>query len=166
HGVANASSEAATQLLKKEAEAKSGQFQFAIMEDRGALGSAAVNNGCDVTDQLISDLTYIASQYESSPAYIRMNNRPVVYFFDVDAYYIDWSRVLSSVPGNPIVLLRGTNGFTKATSDGGYSWVNIQQATPFDPELNLQHSFFQAAQQAPQRLEVGTAFKGFNATLA
>jgi hypothetical protein len=166
HGVANTSSEAATQLLKKEAEAKSGQFQFAIMEDRGALGSAAINNGCDVTDQLISDLTYIASQYESSPAYIRMNNRPVVYFFDVDAYYIDWPRVLSSVPGNPLVLLRGTNGFTKGTADGGYSWVSIQQNNPFDPELSLEDSFFQAAQGVPQRIAIGTAFKGFNDTLA
>ena len=166
HGLANASSEAATQLLKKEAEANSGQFQFAIMEDKGALGSAAVDNGCDVTDQLISDLTYIASQYESSPAYIRVNDRPLVYFFDVDAYYIDWPRVLSSVPGNPLVLLRGTGGFTKSTADGGYSWVSIQKNSPFDPELSLQESFFQAAQQAPQRLAIGTAFKGFNDTLA
>ena len=166
HGVANTSSEAATQLLKKEAEANSGQFQFAIMEDKGALGSAAVDNGCDVTDQLISDLTYIASQYESSPAYIRVNDRPLVYFFDVDAYYIDWPRVLSSVPGNPLVLLRGTSGFTRSTADGGYSWVSIQQNSPFDPELSLQESFFQAAQQAPQRLAIGTAFKGFNDTLA
>jgi PKD repeat protein len=166
HGVANASSEAATQLLKKEAEASSGQFQFAIMEDKGALGSAAVNHGCDVTDQLISDLTYIASQYESSPAYIRINDRPLVYFFDVDAYYIDWPRVLSSVPGNPLVLLRGTSGFTKATADGGYSWVSIQQNNPFDPELSLQDSFFQAAQGVSQRIAIGTAFKGFNDTLA
>jgi len=166
HGLANTSSEAAIQLLKKEAEASSGQFQFAIMEDKGALGSAAVNNGCDVTDQLISDLTYVASQYESSPAYIRINDRPVVYFFDVDAYYIDWPRVLSSVPGNPLVLLRGTSGFTKTTADGGYSWVSIQQNNPFDPELSLQDSFFQAAQGVSQRIAIGTAFKGFNDTLA
>jgi hypothetical protein len=125
-----------------------------------------VSNGCDVTAQLISDLTYIASQYESSPAYIRINGRPLVYFFDVDAFYIDWQRVLSSVPGNPLVLLRGTDGFTKATSDGGYSWVNIFQNSPFDPALNLQDSFFQAAQKTSQKLVVGTAFKGFNDTLA
>ncbi len=166
HGVANTSSEAATQLLKSEAEANSGQFQFAIMEDKGALGAAAVNNGCDVTDQLISDLTYIATQYESSPAYITVNNRPAVYFFDVDAYYIDWPRVLSSVPGSPLVLIRGTNGFTRTTADGGYSWVDIEQHSPFDPEFGVQASFFQAAQQAPQRLAIGTAFKGFNDTLA
>jgi hypothetical protein len=166
HGAADESSEAATQLLKSEAEGSSGQFKFAIMEDKAALGAAAVSNGCDVTDQLISDLTYTASQYESSPAYIRVNNRPVVYFFDVDAYYIDWSRVLSSVPGNPLVLIRGTSGFTRATADGGYSWVNIHQDSPFDPNLSSQDSFFQAAQQAPQRLVIGTAFKGFNDTLA
>jgi PKD domain-containing protein len=166
YGVANASIENATTLLKNEAEASSGHFQFAIMEDGGALHSAATSNGCDVTAQLISDLSYIASHYESSPAYIRWNGRPLVYFFDVDAFYIDWTRVLSTVPGNPLVLLRGTNGFTKATSDGGYSWVNILQNTPFDPELNLQDTFFQAAQQAPQRLAVATAFKGFNDTLA
>lgn len=166
YGVANTSIENATTLLRNEAEASSGQFQFAIMEDGGALFSAAVGNGCDVTAQLISDLSYIASQYESSAAYIRVNGRPVVYFFDVDAFYIDWPRVLSSIPGNPLVLIRGTSGFTRTTSDGGYSWVQIQQNSPFNPELNLQDSFFQAAQQAPQRLAVGTAFKGFNDTLA
>lgn len=166
YGVANASIENATTLLRNEAEASSGQFQFAIMEDEGALSSAAKSNGCDVTAQLISDLGYISSQYESSSAYIKVNGRPVVYFFDVDAFYIDWPRVLSSVPGNPLVLLRGTNGFTRTTSDGGYSWVNIPQDNPFNPELNSQDSFFQAAQQAPQRLAVGTAYKGFNDTLA
>jgi len=166
HGLANASSEAATQLLKKEAEASSGKFQFAIMEDKASLGSAAVDNECDVTDQLIADLTYIALQYESSPAYIQVDGRPVVYFFDVDAYYIDWPRVLSSVPGNPHLLIRGTGGFTRTTADGGYSWIVIQQKNPFDPELNLHDAFFQVAQQAPQRLTVGTAFKGFNDTLA
>jgi PKD repeat protein len=164
-GVAS-TSEAATQLLKKEAESSAGQFQFAIMEDKGSLNSAALSNGCDVTDQLISDLNYIASQYESSPAYITVGGRPVVYFFDVDAFYVDWARVLSSVTGNPLVLIRGNNGFTTSTADGGFSWVGIQHATPFDPELNLQDSFFQAATQVPSRLAIGTAFKGFNDTLA
>jgi hypothetical protein len=44
--------------------------------------------------------------------------------------------------------------------------VQIQQNNPFNPELNLQDSFFREAQQTPQRLTVGTAFKGFNDTLA
>lgn len=166
HGVANSSSEAATQLLRKDAESRAGKFQFAIMEDKASLGSAAIQNGCDVTDQLISDLNYIAAQYESSPAYITVDGRPVVYFFDVDAFYIDWARVLSSITGNPLILIRGTNGFTRGTADGGYSWVGIQHADPFDPELDLQDSFFQTAKQTPHRLAIGTAFKGFNDTLA
>ena len=166
YGTPNTFIDGATMLLKKEAEASSGQFEFAIMEDRGSLAPAAKSNGCDVTSQLISDLNYIASQYESSPAYIRVNGRPVVYFFDVDAYYIDWPTVLSSVQGNPLVLIRGTNGFTKTTADGGYSWVSIQQSNPFNPELSFQDNFFQTAQQASGKLVVGTAFKGFNDTLA
>ena len=123
YGPSNTAVDASTMLLKTEAEAHPGQFEFAIMEDKGALGAAAKNNGCDVTDQLISDLTYIASQYESSPAYLHSNGRPVVFFFSVDAFYIDWNRVLSSVPGNPLVILRGTNGFITPTADGGFSWV-------------------------------------------
>jgi hypothetical protein len=165
YGLQNTTVEGATTLLRNEAEASGGKFQFAIMEDKGALGPAAVSNGCDVTNQLISDLTYIASQYESSSAYIKVNGRPVVYFFDVDTYYIDWPRVLSSVD-NPIILIRGTNGFTRSTADGGYSWVSIQQSTPFNPELSFQDSFFTAAQQTPSKITVGTAFKGFNDTLA
>jgi len=151
-------------LLKKDAEAHSGQFEFAITEDKGALAQAAASNGCDVTDQMISDLNYIASQYESSPAYMRVNGRPVVFMFGVDAYYIDWNRVRSSVPDNPLFILRGRNGLTSA--DGGFSWVNIQSDAPFNPELNLQDSFFQTAQADPQKLAVAAAFKGFNDTLA
>jgi PKD domain/Bacterial Ig domain len=165
YGASNTFIDGATMLLKTEAEAHPG-FQFAIMEDKGSLGTAAANNGCDVTDQLIADLNYIASNYESSPAYMRINGQPVVFFFGVDAFYIDWNRVLSSVSGNPLVILRGINGLTQATANGGFSWVNIQSTNPFNPELNLQDSFFQAAQNAPQKLAVATAFKGFNDTLA
>jgi phage baseplate assembly protein gpV len=166
YGTGSTNINAATTLLRNEAEAHPGKFEFAIMEDKGALASAAKSNGCDVTDQLISDMTYIASQYESSPAYMRVNGRPVVFFFDVDAYYIDWNRVISSIPGNPLLISRGINGLTGNLSDGGYSWVNIHSNNPFDPELNGQDSFFQAAQQVPQRLVIGTAYKGFNDTLA
>jgi hypothetical protein len=165
YGPGNTSENSAAMLLKNEVESHPG-FEFAIMEDSGALGTAAKNNGCDVTDQIISDLTYIASQYESSPAYMRINGRPVVFLFSVNSYYIDWNRVTSSLPGNPLLILRGNNGLTNNPYDGGFSWVNIQSNNPFDPELNLQDSFYQAAVQAPQRFAVGAAFKGFNDTLA
>jgi len=166
YGASTANIETATQLLKAEAEANAGHFEFAIMEDMGALVSAAANDGCDVTSQLISDLTYVASQYESSPAYMRFNNRPVVFFFGVDAFYIDWNRVISSIPGNPLLIFRGDNAFTRNPSEGGFSWVNIDSNNPFDPELSSQDSFYQAAQQASVRLAFGSAYKGFNDTLA
>ena len=166
YGAGNTFIDDATMLLKKEAEASGGKFQFAIMEDKGALSAAARSNNCDVTSQLISDLNYIASTYESSPAYIKVNGRPVVYFFDVIDFYIDWPRVLASVPGNPLILQRGASAFSQSASDGAYSWVAIHQSTPFNPELNIQDTFFQTAQQNPGKYVVGTAFKGFNDTLA
>jgi len=166
YGASTTSIENATQLLKKEAEANAGHFEFAIMEDVGALGSAAASNGCDVTSQLISDLTYVASQYESSPAYMRFNSRPVVFFFGVDAFYVDWSRVVASIPGNPLLIFQGNGAFTRNPSEGGFSWVNIDSNNPFDPELTSQDSFYAAAQQASSRVAFGSAYKGFNDTLA
>lgn len=119
-----------------------------------------------MTDQLIADLTYVASQYESSPAYMRINGRPVVFFFGVDSYYIDWSRVISSIPANPLLVFEGTNGLTRQLSDGGFSWIQIKSNDPFDPELAAQDSFYQAAQKASGRLAFGVLYKGFNDTLA
>jgi PKD domain len=166
YGASTTSIESATQALKTEAEANAGHFEFAIMEDVGALGPAAASNGCDVTGQLISDLTYVASQYESSPAYMKFNGRPVVFFFGVDAYYIDWSRVVASIPGNPLLIFQGNGAFTRNPSEGGFSWVNIDSNNPFDPELTSQDSFYTAAQQASGRMAFGSAYKGFNDTLA
>jgi len=166
YGQANTFEDTAAQVLKKEAEAHVGQFEFAIMEDIGALGPAAKANDCDVTDQLITDLTYVASEYESSPAYMRVNGRPVVLFFSVDGYYIDWNRVISSIPGNPLLIFRGTTGLTRSLSEGAFSWVHIDNNNPFDTELAAQDSFYMAAQQAPGRLAFGSVYKGFNDTLA
>ena len=166
YGPANTTIDAATMLLKSEAEAHAGQFQFAIMEDVGALGSAAVNNGCDVTDQLISDLTYVATQYESSPAYMQMNGRPVIFFFGVDAYYIDWKRVISSIPGDPLLIFQGAKGLSHTSSDGGFSWVNVDAGNPFDLNLAAQDAFYEAARQKTGSVAVGSVYKGFNDSLA
>jgi len=166
YGPANTVIEHSTQLLKSEAETRAGQFQFAIMEDVGALGKAAKANQCDVTDQMISDLNYVASQYESSPAYLHMNGRPVVLFFNVDAYFIDWSRVISSISGNPLLIFEGTSGLTRKLSDGGFSWVFVNSNNPFDPQLTAQDAFYTEAQNAPGRIAFGSVYKGFNDTLA
>lgn len=150
----------ATQLMKAEAEAHPG-FEFVIMEDVGALGTAAANNGCDVTTQLIDDLKYAVAQYANSTAYSRIDGRPVFMFFGVNAYFIDWNRVRASVPGDPLFLFRGASGFNQAASDGAFQWVDIASSDPFDPQLAVQDAFYRAANSTSE-IAFGSAYTGFS----
>lgn len=158
-------------LLKNEAEANPG-FQFAIMEDGGALFANAQANNCDVTDQLLSDLNYINTQFVPSSAYARIGGRPVIVFFGVDAFYIDWNKVRASVANNPIIIFRGTDGLTRPISDGGFQWLDINadpfhpaSPNPFDPALAAQDAFYSTARSS-NRLSIGSTYRGFNDTLA
>jgi hypothetical protein len=74
-------------------------FSFIISEDKGALKNCVRNPGCDVTRHLIEDLNYAYDHFEKSAAYLRQDERPVVFFFDVNLDPIDWSRVRHSVKG-------------------------------------------------------------------
>lgn len=150
---------ASTQLMKAEAEAHPG-FQFIIMEDVGALGTAAKNNGCDVTDQLINDLKYAIDNYASSPAYSRIDGRPVIMFFGVTAYFIDWNKVRASVPGNPLFIFRGASWFNNAVADGAFQWVDLASSDPFDPQLGAQDYFYGAATSS-SKVSYGSAYTGF-----
>ena len=47
-----------------------------------ALSACASTTGCDLTQQAIKDLTYAYNTFEASPAYVRLNGRPVVMFFN------------------------------------------------------------------------------------
>ncbi len=160
----------AAQALRKEAEAHAG-FEFAIMEDAGALFDAAKANSCDVTSQLLSDLAYINTQYTSSSAYMKVNGRPVILFFGVDAFYINWTRVRQSVTNNPLFLFRGTDGLTRPISDGGFQWLDINadpfhpaSPNPFDPALAPQESFYQTKTNG--RVAIGSVYARFNDALA
>jgi len=156
----------ATMLLKQQAEANPG-FEFAIMEDSGALFTTAQQNNCDVTTQLLSDLNYINSQYESSPAYARIDGRPVVLFFGVDTWYIDWDKVKASAPGNTLFLFRGPGGFTEnPASNGAFQWLDLVNGNPLDPQLGGQVAFYTTATTFPNSPSLGSAYKGFNDTLA
>ena len=81
-------------LVMKESERQG--LEFAVSEDAGALGDCE-KRGCDVTAELVSDLNYAAEHLEGSPAYIRFQGRPAVFFFGLEKYRIDWRRVRQAV---------------------------------------------------------------------
>src|SRR5262249_23409587 len=137
----------ASLLMQKEAEAHPG-FEFAIMEDSGALFDAAVRNGCDVTSQLISDLHFINSQFVPSPAYMHLNGQPVIFFFGVTQFFIDWQRVLASLPSGELLLFRGPEGLQASFAGGAFQWVDINTSDAFDQELAALDGFYTAAQAA------------------
>jgi len=153
--------------LMQEAQSRNGGFQFAIMEDAGAIKNCASTAGCDVTAALISDLNYITQTYIPSPAYMRWNGNPVVFYFGVESYSIDWNRVRANTASNLKFVFQNTGGFTRTYSDGGFSWVQPGDVTASDPmSLNYLASFYQSAQQYSAKLPVGASYKGFDDTLA
>jgi hypothetical protein len=155
----------ASLLMQKEVEAHPG-FQFAIMEDSGALFSAAVTNGCDVTSQLISDIHFINSQFTPSPAYMHINGRPVIFTFGITQFYIDWQRVLAAIPSQDLLIFRGPEGFTQSFAGGSFQWVDINTTDAFNSELAALDAFYTQAAQTPGRAAVGAAYKGFHDALA
>jgi hypothetical protein len=68
-----------TILLMKEAERQSG-FEFAISEDAGSIRECE-KLSCNPTGKLISDLINAAQHFEASPAYLRFEGRPAIFFF-------------------------------------------------------------------------------------
>jgi hypothetical protein len=155
---------AASILMQKEAEAHPG-FQFAIMEDSGALFNSAVSNGCDVTSQLISDLKFINAQFVPSPAYLHLNGKAVIFTFGITQFYIDWQRVLASLPPNNLLIFRGPEGFQQSFAGGSFQWVDINSTDAFDQQLGALDGFYTAASQS-SRTAVGATYKGFNDPLA
>lgn len=151
--------------VMQDAATRGGQFVFAIMEDVGSLKACATTAGCDVTQKMISDLAYINTEFEPSPDYMRVNGRPVIAFFGVDAYTIDWTLVRSSVQGNPLFIFRNNGAFTHPDTDGGFSWVGLS-STPTNMGLGYLDSYYHTALSFPAEYTFGSGYKGFNDTLA
>lgn len=150
----------AVQEVMHEAEAHPG-FTFAVMEDVGAIKQCATTAGCNYTQMMIDDLNYANTTYWNSPAYLHYNGRPVVYFFGEEAYSIDWNLVRNSVAGNPEFIFRNSGGFSSAQSNGGYSWVE-----PTIAGMTYLDGYYAAALTFPADYSTGSAYKGFNDSLA
>jgi len=166
YGPNNTRPNATTFLVMREAETRGGAFEFAVTEDVGALNACAATAGCDVTQRLIDDLNYAWVNFEGSPAYMRVNGRPVVFFFGVEKYAIDWNRARAGVNGNPMFIFRNSGAFSKAQSDGGFAWVNLNTGNPNDIGLGYLDNFYATALKNPGETPFGASYKGFNDTLA
>lgn len=154
----------ATLLLRQEAE-KHSNFDFAVMEDKGALSTCAATAGCDVTGRMVQDLVYAYNTFEQSPAYMRVGTRPLVFFFGVEAYSIDWTRVRNNVPGSPIFIFRNSGAFTHAVTGGGFSWTGLS-SDPSNMGLGYIDNFYATGLKYPSLQSVGSAYKGFNDSIA
>jgi hypothetical protein len=159
YGSGSGAKNESTILLMKEAEQQN--FEFAVSEDAGALGECE-KHGCNVTDQLIHDLKYAAEHFENSPAYIRFDNRPAVFFFGLEKYSIDWKRVRHSLPLTPLFFFRNSGSFANNDADGAYSWIAPETASSTDPmAMQYLERFYSKAQQS-SKIAMGSAYKGFD----
>jgi PKD repeat protein len=144
------------QGLQTAAEANG--VEFAIMIDQGAIQWDSM--GLAPTDALIVHLNYLADNYYGSPMYTRVNGQPVVYEFALEKWTIDWNRVRSSIRGNPMIIFRNPNGWTRPTSNGAYAWE------PDKATLSYLDYFYQQATNYPNQQTVGGVSPMMNDTLA
>ena len=155
-------SELTAQRVMAEAEQHPG-FTFAIMVDKGAITLSACG-GCSPQQTLIKQIQYIEQTYVPSPAYMRVNGRPVITNFDIDLHYtIDWNAVRQATSTNPEFIFQHSGGFTHSVSGGSYAWV-IVNVTDFG--MSYLNKFYSAGLAAPQEYTVGGVYKGFNDILA
>jgi len=167
YGAGNTHIDQASKYIKQDAETRGGKFTFAIMEDQGAVRTCAYTTGCNVTQAVINDFNYINSTYASSPAYMRVNGRPLIFTFDTENLpNINWTTVMASVQGNPMIILRNDQGFRISFTSGSYSWVSINTSNPNDWGQNYLNDFYATSRSYPNELVLAGVWKGFNDLLA
>ena len=155
-------SDLATLQVMKAAEAHPG-FTFAIMVDAGAIKRHSCS-GCTPQQALAKHLQYIEQTYFDSPAYMRIQGKPVITNFDIDLNFpIDWKAAGAAVVSDPTFLFQSSPAFTHAMTGGGYSWVQPKTTDYGSAYLN---SFYKTGKSYSSLETVGASYKGFNDTLA
>jgi len=137
-------------------------FEFAICEDWGA-----VKNSTDPTKQTISDLNYAWQTFMASPAYMKLNGRPVIFFFGFEGQNVDIAAIKAALSFNPIFVFRNSGGFSKASSDGSFSWL-APMTSGYDDYMSLSYldGFYSTGLKYPAQAMFGSGFKGFNDIIA
>lgn len=105
HGPADFTNQSAL-LIMAEAESHTGNFEFSIEEDSAAFADCAATSGCDLAAKIASDVTYIQSTYATAKSYMKFQDRPVIFFYGMEAYKLDWDKIRASLSGNPVLIFR------------------------------------------------------------
>ncbi len=152
-----------TLRVMAEAEQHPG-FKFAIMIDKGAIKLSSCP-GCTPQQALIEQIHYVEKTFIPSPAYMRINGRPMITNFDVELHYpsVDWAAAAATTTTNPIFIFEDASGFTHVVSGGSYSWV---RPSTTDFGMAYMTKFYDAGLAYPQLETIGASYKGFNDTLA
>jgi PKD repeat protein len=144
-------------LVKQEAEART-DFSFIISVEHGAIKFYRCA-GCSDTDALIKHLQYAQATYFNSPAYYRIDGKPVVLEFGMEHLSIDWARVRAEIPGI-LMVFRNVNGFTRPLSDGAFAW------TLADAGFGHFDWFHKHVPSHPTKIFFADASKGFDDSIA
>jgi hypothetical protein len=168
-------------LLMAEAETHPG-FVFFVEVDKGAIEWGSCYPSCNATSAVIQLMTRVSSDFFASPAYFRLDGRPVLREFGMETVsfpagqpdrnwnVIDWSLVQSQVPGNPLIIHRNLGGFSKPYSAGAFGWMEPKTVDAMPPnydgtdELNWFYS--NAVADHGSMPAFGAAWKGFSDILA
>ncbi|HWR37836.1 MAG TPA: hypothetical protein VN622_18395 [Clostridia bacterium] len=154
-----------TELLLTEAERRG--FSLAISVDKGTLKNCESKRGCNVTQELIAAMRYVNEHFARSPAYVRVNGRPLMTFFGLEHSDIDWGRARRSVPGNPLLLFRNSEAFKLEYGDGAFSWIAPETVKPGDARgFQYLERFHKAARENPRKFVMASVYKGFDNRLA
>jgi hypothetical protein len=143
-----------------------GNFQYATMIDVGAF-SCVTAVGC--AGQLIEHLQALSAARFLNPAYMKVNSRPMVFFFSLPSPGIDWATVYANADVqtiNPYFILENEGAFTNADAHGAYSWVTNTFADPDGWGETYLQSFYTKAKQNPSKFAFGSVKPGFDDTEA
>lgn len=111
-GATDVTNQAAT-LVMSESDARNA-FAFSIEIDARSLAACAATSGCDLTRQVLDELTYVQTTYSSAKSYMKFDSRPVIFLYGMEAYNIDWDKVRASLTSNPVLIFNAAPASTTA----------------------------------------------------
>jgi len=147
-------------------------FKTAVLYDED------VNDQGTATEKVLVDLQYAYDRYisphalASRSAYLRYNNRPVIFIFPKGGD-TDWNQVrqmLNSWEDPPLLIYKDVNSKYANDFDGFYAWVT-PGARGWAPDgsnwgQDYLNDFYRRMATQPNKVAVGAAWPGFNDTLA